>query len=829
MNIIRDLAWKNLSKNRKRTIATMTGIIIAVALICIIIILLASFKSSMIKSTQQSIGNYHFDVSGILIDEIETIKKKTRIDSIENIGISQTIGYANYKTQLDYKQLIKVEGYDDISLKNRGIQLIEGRLPADENEIVISNYLISNANGILNIGTHLELEIQKEELQIEKLTNGKEIRAIIGENNKEKKNYVITGIIKQSEEEIESSYSYVAITKLGKISKTSPCKITVLLQNPKKVDEFYDELQMINPNFIIQENSQLLLWQGVKYQATEIVATEFVAYLTIIIILIVSICLIKNSFQISFLEKIREFGILTSIGATTKQIKKIILYETIFYILIGIPIGVIIGVSVISFSITGINQILANTIMNNINFELNITIQPILISSILMLMAILFSCIKPLYSIIKITPIEVIRQNKEISVKYKKSRLQNFMQKNFIVEKQIAYKNLKRNKRKYKSITVSIGVIIIVIILLNNIVQYITNGISDFYPTTFNIEINSIEGSKTIEAMQHCDRIKRLHGINQYSIKVDLSGTIKKDTSILTKEIYDLHQDITVHIIAGEGEVFNQYLEKLGIKYQDVVTSGVLINEYNSTILTTLKEGENLPIIIYGKQYNIPIIRITKLNPNMAIETLDNSYIEKGRGAYLIIATDMLKQPNFQQTYHKLLSSVRMKINSNNPNQLEKDISNFIDLNFMSILNYTGQQEKNKSMMFLVNTFLYGLLVIVSVIGISNIYNTVTASMNLRKREFEILSSIGMTKKQANKMLYFECFLYTIKALIIGVILGLVLNYLLYLYLVYVKNSSTLEYYIPVWQIMVLGIGVFVTLAIIMKRTWKKLQRSQTN
>ena len=245
--------------------------------------------------------------------------------------------------------------------------------------------------------------------------------------------------------------------------------------------------------------------------------------------------------------------------------------------------------------------------------------------------------------------------------------------------------------------------------------------------------------------------------------------------------------------------------------------------------MTTLQEGDKLPININGKKCNIPIIKMTDLDPSMALGTLDVTRCMKRTSPAIIVSTDMIRQEEFQKTSRDIAKDITMYINSNNPNQLEKDIARFIDSNLMVFVNYAGQQEKNESMMFLVNTFLYGLLIIVTVIGISNIYNTVTASMNLRKREFEILSSIGMTKKQANKMLYFECFLYTIKALIIGVILGLVLNYLLYLYLVYVKNSSTLEYYIPVWQIMVLGIGVFVTLAIIMKRTWKKLQRSQTN
>ena len=832
MNIIRSLAWKNLNRNRKRTIATMIGIIIAVALICFIIIFIESFQSSMIKSTQQSIGNYHFYIQDILIDEIEEIKQKMKTEPIENIGISQTIGQANYKTQLNYKQLIMIEGYDDTSLNNRGIELIKGRLPINENEIVISNYLVNNANEILDIGTKLELNVQKIKINIEKYANGAEIRSI--ETEKEEKSiYTITGIIKQTKEEIESPVEYIAITKLDRMLNTRPCKITILLQEPKIANEFYHKLQTTNSNYTIGENSQLLLWQGAEYQSEEIFRIELVGYFAIFIILIVVTCLISNSFQISFLERAKEFGILTSIGTTEKQIRKIILYEGLFYALISITIGIMIGIGGTYIGIAGISKLISNITMNNLELQIEINIYIILFSVILMLIVIFISCIKPIRMSTKIAPIEVIRQNNEIVVNCKEIKLQK---NDGVIERQIAYKNLKRNKRKYKSITTSICIIIILIFLLSNITQYITKAVVELYPTNYNIQISAIcDGEFAIDACRYfdtlkcIDRIKHLDDIMNYSILVRLYANIEKDKNILTPEVYEMDRDAKVTVIACEGKVFNQYLENLGLEYKDAVSSCIFIDNYNESKMTTLQEGDKLPININGKKCNIPIIKMTDLDPSMALGTLDVTRCMKRTSPAIIVSTDMIRQEEFQKTSRDIAKDITMYINSNNPNQLEKDIARFIDSNLMVFVNYAGQQEKNESMMFLVNTFLYGLLIIVTVIGISNIYNTVTASMNLRKREFELLSAIGMTKKQANKMLYFECFLYTAKALIIGVILGLVLNYLLYLYLVYVKNSSTLEYYIPVWQIMVLGIGVFVTLAIIMKRTWKKLQRSQTN
>ena len=119
MNILKMLAWKNLTKNKRRTFATVIGIIIAVALICFIISFVESFQNSMINITKKTVGNYHIDITDISENEIKTIRDKIIKQSyIDNIGVSQTIGAANYETQNSSKLGIIIEGYDNNALEN---------------------------------------------------------------------------------------------------------------------------------------------------------------------------------------------------------------------------------------------------------------------------------------------------------------------------------------------------------------------------------------------------------------------------------------------------------------------------------------------------------------------------------------------------------------------------------------------------------------------------------------------------------------------------------------------------------------------------------------
>ena len=154
-----------------------------------------------------------------------------------------------------------------------------------------------------------------------------------------------------------------------------------------------------------------------------------------------------------------------------------------------------------------------------------------------------------------------------------------------------------------------------------------------------------------------------------------------------------------------------------------------------------------------------------------------------------------------------------MRINSSNPNELEKEILQFINPNKIAITNYTKQKEDEEKLSAMMSIFLYGLLLVISLIGITNIYNTITASMNLRKREFEILKAIGMSNKQFNKMFVYESLIYGVKSLIIGIILGTILSYALYCI---IKTNLVIKYYFPAIQIVLM---VVLTILVIYMST----------
>ena len=306
MNVLITLALKNLKRNKRRTISTIIGIVVSVILISFILTLIYSFQTTMIEDVKSRIGNYH-----IRIDQTTThiaMKFNQMQEKIENTAISQIIGAADYETQLNNKQGIIIEGYDEIALYNRDINLIEGRMPQNEKEILISNYLINNMKKPVKIGDQLTLDVQKVKLTIS--NDGME--EFLNPDGIDKITYTVTGIIKQTIKEANTSNAYIAITKLEQITEVSPCEVTILLKNPKEESTFYHELMNSSIKNHILENNELLLWQGATNGINEKSQLELIGVISILIIVAITIILIRNSFQISISERMKEFGTLIS-------------------------------------------------------------------------------------------------------------------------------------------------------------------------------------------------------------------------------------------------------------------------------------------------------------------------------------------------------------------------------------------------------------------------------------------------------------------------------------------------------------------------------------
>ena len=304
------------------------------------------------------------------------------------------------------------------------------------------------------------------------------------------------------------------------------------------------------------------------------------------------------------------------------------------------------------------------------------------------------------------------------------------------------------------------------------------------------------EQEETSTVFKNFDRIKEMDSIIDYSIIVRFNGIMKNN-----------NKSISIH--AYEGNTYEDYLKSMGLKYEDTFNNGILLSANPS-----VKEGEILNIIINEKEYKIPIIKTTNLDPEVAIfakiEKIDSDSLEYER---LIISNDMAKKIDINDEIVKGRFSMDMRVNSSNPNKLEKEIEQFVNLDKIAITNYTKQKEYEGKFSAIMSIFLYGLLLVISLIGVTNIYNTITANVHLRKKELEVLKAIGMSNKQFTKMFAYESLIYGAKSLLVGIILGIILSYVLYCI---IKTNLVIKYYFPAIQIVLM---VVLTILVIYMST----------
>lgn len=849
MKILNKLTIKNLKLNKKRTIVTIIGISLSVALICAITTFVVSFQNSMIEREIKTNGNYHIKLENVSKENEKYLMNNAKIEDIE---ISQNIGYAFLKeSQNENKPYAYIEAYDESLLQNGGIVLTEGRLPENENEIVIPEHVIQNGKVDWNLDETIELDIGnrykgEHELNQSNPYYTAEDRLDRKESGIEddleqetfapnaKKTYTIVGVMERLNSESYSAPGYTMITKLDKIDDAKNVNMSIVLKEPAETYNFEEYLKndLNIPETAISENEQLLYYLGVFKSGRMENFVMIMAGIVIGIIVFTSAFVIKNSFSISLTEKTRELGMIASVGATAKQIRKSIFFEGAILGIISVPLGIIIGIVAIGIVLAIVNGIINSGTTPLIdNFELKLTISglAIIVAIVLSVVMIIISLIRPSYRAGKISPIDAIRESSDIKLKRskkRKNREYKLTKKLFGIEGVIARKNFKRSKKKYRTTIFSIFLSIVLFISMNAFAESIF-GLSslEYQDSRINLTVYTNQSKTDAESEEYFNQIKNLDGVKEYAILKDAQVYIDNQ-KIYTKKALEYYSEMNALIICAIGdEPYRNHVAELGLNYDEVKDKAILCDtrllyEYEDgrdgvkrveTNLLNLNAGDTLEYYnIQDDEGNLSEKGTIKIAARTDKYPL-GSLFRDATNPIIIISDEMMN--NFE---HSLIS---ININAEDPYKLQEEIIEIDRMNKDSIYNAEEEVRTAKNMNLIVSIFVYGFIAVISIIGITNIFNTITTNMALRNREFAILKSIGMTNKEFRRMINYESFIYGLKALIFGLPVGIGLSYLIYTVTADVYETS---YQIPMIPILISVIFVFVIIFTTMRYAVKK-------
>ena len=810
MKVMNQFTIRSLELNKKRTIVTIIGIALSVALICSVAGMVFSFKQSIVESEIKYDGRWHTLFRDVNIDKLNIIDNNKKIESY---FYTENIGYSNFDTTNASKPYLYLVGFDKNAMKNSGIGLINGRLPEKDDEIVITRDVNRNVKNKYRIGDIVKLDL----FDMEFINEDIEDPDYLNESNLEKtmlytKEYKVVGEVGH----INHLMSYVAnsstvITYVPKPSKN--INLFVMYEDPTSVkteDKVLASALEISGDFI--NNRELLRWSGV-FSSDTLNVLYTIMGIVMGIIVFTSIFVIRNSFAISVVERNKEYGVLASIGATKKQIKKSVLFEGFCLGLIAIPLGIILGLIAVFILIFIVNIFIGEGA--NLQLLFIIPYQAILFAAILGIITIYFSCYFIARKTSKISPIDRVRGNEDVKLNKNKIKSPKIIKKLFKTGGVIAYKNLKRNKKKYRTTVISMVVSVVLFLTISSFTNYVfKESIRQYQTMDYNMMITY--DSEKGDFYNFANEIKK-------TIDDDKASIIKVKSVIIDDKYinfdfaqylgYEKEQDNKITLLSVGDEAYRDYLKKLGVKYEDYKNKGILIEGYQVIVDGKLKIGniynigKSLPLNINDELIKLEIAKKTHKTPMS---------FQEGNGNYIIISDEMIENFGYD------LNEGFMAIESTNPDELLKTVGELSE--DLHVNNYIDAAKQMKSINLLISIFLYGFIVVITVISITNIINTLTTSINLRKREFAMLKSVGTTTKEFKQMINLESIFLGIKVLMIGLPIGMGISYGMYYWINKLDGVGT-KYDPNIFSVILAITTVFLTVKIIMSYSIRKINK----
>lgn len=837
MSILNRLTIKNLRLNKKRTIVTIIGIILSTALMVGIGLLFSSFQDLMIRDTIGYNGKYEANYGDVDLNKLNNIKDKDFTYFYEKpIGFSKIESSNEYKPYM-YITSVNKEYFDEL-------KLIEGSFPKNENEAVISNHVITNGGLNYKVGDIVTFKYGKRNIEGNGTLANSEF--VDGEflTNEGTHTYKIVGIVERSNFENYSACGYTAFT-LDVNNDKGSVNLYVMFNKNKKIIKQSEELaKRLNYDNDINYNSTLLALYGESTYGN--VMTTMVSMMMIMLALVSIGCIIViyNSFAISVMERKKEFGLLSSIGATKRQLSHTVFFEAVF---VGV-IGIILGILGAYIGIGCVVLVINNLIGDMLEYKLYLVTNPlfIIIPVIFMIIVIGASAFIPSRRASKVSPIEAIRQNDDIKINKKKIRTSKLVNKLFGIEGEIALKNIKRNKKKYRVTVVSLFISIVLFISFSSYMNYTLNTASSVMgevPYDYQISYFGDDPNNDKEALDKINEIVKSSDVKEYvsysvsNLSIIGNYTYSDEYLDFYKSAYGengikalnnlKYQYISIYIL--DDNSYNKYKKLIGIDNDSVI----LLNKFKGVSYGNNKRvNYNIPVINNG---NINI-KICNFDNDEDVDTtkycnknIDNIFVTNKSfdlieefsymGDFKLIVNkklyDSISDSSTHYTQFNIISD-----NTNNIDKLTKDLDKYSNVNYTNIKEAMKQAN---NLILAVKILMYGFISLVTLIGVTSVFNTISTSMALRKREFAVLRSIGLTNRGFNKILFFESLFFGMKSLIFAIPVSIGITVLIHYALADMVSISTII--IP-WKYIIISIvSVFVIVLLTMMYSTSKIKK----
>lgn len=830
MRIENKLTLSHLKENKGRTVITTLGIGVSVAMITAVFVAIASFLNLFGDMAVLRFGDCH---AKLYVDSAQVEKLKAD-DRIEKIGLQlETNDMAYQLSQRESDRLGTGSIYvgDKTNIRQMITGTYDGKLPQKDNEIAVDKELIEDNKLDWKIGDTVTIptgllyyQIDNEKANL--YGSGYYDKRMIFDNTANNE-YKITAIL--NENYSTNSYSILSCKDLSNLNQAeSICAcIKVKNLNYKSLDvinQIIDDYDIEGYNL---NKDYLEAHFAIPKDGFLMTALIPMTAIILLIIIVASVILIYNAFGMSLAERVRYLGMLASVGATKRQKKSSLYFEGLILGIFGIPIGMLAGVAGIGITLKAVGDKIISTGMfrgatDTVSMKVVAPLWAVIGIILLSALTIFISSFIPAKKASKITPIDAIRQRSEIKVKKRSLRVPKIVRLIFGYEGELAYKNLKRNGRKSRIITVSIALSIILFMSCNYFCQIFTQVNSLELGVPYQLTAYTEYNSDVFDKLKTVKDIDDFYNVNSifYNTSEHAENDFTKSENLTStyKDLFD--SDVIVYFNILDDEHFNELCKTNHIdnlKYYQDGLKVLLMNNishnaggrkvFNDKIIGTSCDYDNkfeiADLIDYDEDNHM-----CNLNSKNSIS------------AYLPMST-YIKHcvEDVEVSGYQSVLGIETKHHESVKEELDK-ISDETNIS-LSVFDLVEQAETMNTIVFVMEVFVYGFIALISLITIANIINTISTGIALRRKEFAMFKSVGTTPKGLMKITVLESVFYGLKSVLFAVPISMLLSFAMNR--VIAKNTVPFEINCPLYAIVILV--VFVIIGITMLYSVSKLKK----
>ena len=789
-------------------------------------------------------GGWHVafpDSDSSFVQEQVKDSRVTNAAAFENVGYAELTGGQNPD-----KPYLFIAGFHKETFDTLPLELLSGRLPENSNEIVAPAHVSSNGGVKIAVGDTLTLAVGNRKAGDEPLSQNDPYRA--GEEalaSLSEKTYKVVGICQRPSFEERSAPGYTMITTADSMEAATSLSVFVTLKNPSRVRMYAENAAAGRAYFL---NDEVLRFMGVSDDTIFNTLLYSIGGVLVVLIMLGSVFLIYNSFNISLNERTHQFGILMSVGATEKQLRNSVLFEGLCIGVIGIPIGMLIGIPSMKLVLALVAKNFSNVFYDNVPLTLEVSLPALAAAVLVSIITILISAYIPAKKAVRIPVMECIRQTNEIKVEAKTIKTSKLIRRIYGLEETLALKNFKRNKRRYRSIILSLTLSVVLFVSASAF-RTDLNQVAEKAKVVTDYDIGlSTPDMDDREMTELYDKLKNVEGVlgstRQVVMKyicaaaagglsedyLNSSGEhVMEETINLPVEIQFLDDSTYLRIINQLGLPAEQYqgedAKLIAVaKMNDDAGEAESVSELkdlfrdSSASVTVIPEVNGEPVVDQGQNIDITCVDfVPPDNPPYTGKTQQLPY------SFQVMAPLSLME--------KLVSAdVKVKgftFQSEDPSRITKKMQSVIEgsgiTTTYTLYNVHAMTDLNRNILFIVNLFTIVFIFMISLIAVANVFNTIATNIRLRRRELAMLRSVGMSDCDFNKMMRFECVLYGVRTLLFGLPVSGIMSWMIYKGMQF--GSADIGFVFPWSSIIISMMGVFFVIFITMLYVTSKIRK----